>query len=134
MVCATSKAAYEQSDQRLCLLLNYSMTVKLVTEHHLAFLSLKRGCTGSSESTLVKMPHCWKPHVTAHIMFLESITCDPLHARIQRGGRESGPPPPEKSQKIGFLSSTGPDPLKNHKATKPEFTVRRLSARQRNAI
>ena len=36
------------------------MSVKLMTEHHLEFLSLKGGCTGSSESTLVKMPHCWK--------------------------------------------------------------------------
>ena len=36
------------------------MNVKLLTEHHLEFLSLKGGCTGSSESTLVKMPHCWK--------------------------------------------------------------------------
>ena len=26
------------------------------------------GCTGSSESTLVKMPDCWKSHVTAHIL------------------------------------------------------------------
>ena len=42
------------------------MTVKLVTEHHLEFLSLTGGCTGSSESILVKMPHCWKPHVMAH--------------------------------------------------------------------
>ena len=31
------------------------MTVKLLTEQHLEFLSLKAGCTGSSESTLVKM-------------------------------------------------------------------------------
>ena len=30
------------------------MIVKLLTEQHLEFLSLKRGCTGSSESTLVK--------------------------------------------------------------------------------
>ena len=30
------------------------MTVKLLIEHHLKFLSLKGGCTGSSESTLVK--------------------------------------------------------------------------------
>ena len=36
------------------------MSVKLLTEHHLEFLSLKGGCTGASESTLVKMPHCWK--------------------------------------------------------------------------
>ena len=44
------------------------MTVKLLTEHHLGFLSLKGGCTGSSESTLVKMPHCWKSHVMAHML------------------------------------------------------------------
>ena len=43
------------------------MTVKLMTEHHLEFISLKGGFKGSSESTLVKMPHCWKSHVTAHI-------------------------------------------------------------------
>ena len=43
------------------------MTVRLLTEHYLEFLSLKEGCTGSSESTLVKMPHYWKKHVTAHI-------------------------------------------------------------------
>ena len=43
------------------------MTVKLLTEHHLEFLCLKRACTGSSESTLVKMPHCWKSHVTAQL-------------------------------------------------------------------
>ena len=42
------------------------MIVKLLTEHHLEFLNLKSGCTGSSESTLVKMPHCWKSHDMAH--------------------------------------------------------------------
>ena len=30
---------------------------------------------------------------------------------------------PEKSQNIGFLSKTGPNQLKNHKATKPAFNV-----------
>ena len=39
------------------------MSVKLLTEHRLEFLSLKGGCTGMSESTPVKMPHCWKLHV-----------------------------------------------------------------------
>ena len=43
------------------------MSVMLLTEQHLEFLSLKGGCTGSSESTLVKIPHCWKSHVAAHI-------------------------------------------------------------------
>ena len=43
------------------------MIVQLLTEHHLEFLSLKGGCTGSFESTFVKMPHCWKSHATAQI-------------------------------------------------------------------
>ena len=46
---------------------------ELLVEHHLEFLSLKGGCTGSSESTLVKMPHCWKTHVTAQFNFVMSI-------------------------------------------------------------
>ena len=44
------------------------MSVKLLTEHHLEFLSSKGGCTGSSESAHYKMPHCWKSHVAAHII------------------------------------------------------------------
>ena len=43
------------------------MSVEPLTEHHSEFLSLKGGCTASSESTLVKMPHCWKSHVAAQI-------------------------------------------------------------------
>ena len=46
------------------------MSVKLLTEHNLEFLSLKGDCTGLSESTLVKMQHYWKSHVTAHILFI----------------------------------------------------------------
>ena len=34
------------------------MIVKLLTEHHLEFLSLNGGCRGSSKSTLVKMTNC----------------------------------------------------------------------------
>ena len=44
------------------------MIVKLLTEHHLEFLSLKGGCRGWSESTHVKMPHCWKSHALAQII------------------------------------------------------------------
>ena len=62
-----SACAYAQSDQSLCLSLEHSMTVKLLTEHHLEFLSLKGGCTGSPESTLVKMSNYWKSHVAAHL-------------------------------------------------------------------
>ena len=62
-----SACPYGQSDQSLCWSLKYCMTVKLQTENHLEFLSLKGGGTGSTESTLVEMPHCWKSHVVAHI-------------------------------------------------------------------
>ena len=48
------------------------MTVKLLTVHNLEFLILKGGCTGSSESTLVKIPHCWKSHVIAHMVSIVS--------------------------------------------------------------
>ena len=44
------------------------MTVKIVTIHNLEFLSLRQDCTGWSESTLVKMPYCWKSYVMAHLM------------------------------------------------------------------
>ena len=43
------------------------MNVQLLAEQHLEFLSLKEGCIGWSESTLVKIPHCWKSHVTAQL-------------------------------------------------------------------
>ena len=58
-----SACAYAQSNQSLCLSLEFSMNVKLLTEHHLMFLSLKGGYTGSSEFTPVNLPHCWKSHV-----------------------------------------------------------------------
>ena len=46
------------------------MIVKLLTEYHLEFQSLKGGCRGSSESTLVKKSNCWKSHAAAHMMFV----------------------------------------------------------------
>ena len=49
------------------------MIVKLLTEHHLEFLSLKGGCRGSSESTLVKMSNCWKSHALAQIFIVYMI-------------------------------------------------------------
>ena len=44
------------------------MTAKLLTEHHLEFLSWTVGCTGSSESTHVKMPHFKKSYIMAHLV------------------------------------------------------------------
>ena len=64
-----SACANAQSDQSLCKSLAHSMTAKLLTEHNLEFLRLKKGCTDSSESTLGKIPHCWKLHVAAHIPY-----------------------------------------------------------------
>ena len=45
------------------------MIIKLLTDHRLEFLSLKGGCRGSSESTLVKISNCWKSHVAAQMFF-----------------------------------------------------------------
>ena len=42
------------------------MTFKLLTEHHLEFLSLKEGCTGSSELSL---------HLSCQNTTLLKITC-----------------------------------------------------------
>ena len=44
------------------------MSVKLLTEHLLEVLSLTGGCTGSYESTLVKMSNCWKSHAAAQFI------------------------------------------------------------------
>ena len=65
-----SACAYAQSDQSLCKSLEYSIIVKLLTEHHLEFLSFKGGCTGSYESTHVKIPLFGKYHAVAHMMLL----------------------------------------------------------------
>ena len=46
------------------------MIVKLLTKRHLEFLSLKGGCRGLSESSLVKMSNCWKSHALAQIVFV----------------------------------------------------------------
>ena len=61
------------------------MSVKLLTEHRLEFVSLKGGYTGSSESTLVKMPHC----VAAQFMiyWLRADAYDTLGAFISQRGK-----------------------------------------------
>ena len=46
------------------------MIVKLLTEHQLESLSLKGCCRGSSESTHIKMPYCWKSHALAQIIIV----------------------------------------------------------------
>ena len=51
------------------------MSVKLLTEHLLEVLSFKEGCTGSSESTLIKMPHCLKSHALAQMYYMFNMPC-----------------------------------------------------------
>ena len=51
-------------------MLEHSRSVKLLTENHLEFLSLKGGYKGLSQSIIVKIPHCWKPHVAAQIRII----------------------------------------------------------------
>ena len=80
VVCATSKASDQPAHTRSLIRafasrLSY-MIVKLLTEHHLEFLSLKEGCRGLSESTHVKMPPCWKSHVTAQLCHSISTIAD----------------------------------------------------------
>ena len=57
----------------------------------------------------------------------------PIHG--SRGGGTGGPDPQLKNHKnIGFLSNSGLDPLKDHKATKPALNVGTSSARRRITI
>ena len=54
------------------------MIVKLLTERHLEFLSLKGGSRGSSESTLVKISNCWKSHALAQFILISFY----FHAKL----------------------------------------------------
>ena len=88
VVCATSKGSDQPVHKRSLIRAFasfYSMSVKLLTKHLLMLLSLKGGCTCSSESTLVKMPHCRKSHVTAHKFYLPMMlffTCKHVSTKI----------------------------------------------------
>ena len=67
------KLAENECGINYCTVLNYEMSqcMRFPTMWYAISkaecLSLKGGCTGSSESTYVKMPHCWKSHATAHL-------------------------------------------------------------------
>ena len=60
------------------------MIVKLPTEYHLECLSLKGSYTGSSESTHVKIPHCWKSHALAHYSFDQTVHISKLKWALPR--------------------------------------------------
>ena len=64
VVCAISNVSDQPAHRAFASCLNI-----LLMEQHLEFLILKGSCTGSSESTLFKIPQSWKLHVTAHIYY-----------------------------------------------------------------
>ena len=64
------------------------MIVKLLTEHHLEFLSLTEGCRGPSESTLVKMSNCWKSHAAAQLSSLPVRILQQMEETASRTHRE----------------------------------------------
>ena len=67
-----------RSEPLLGLSLEYSIIVKLLTEYHLEVLSLNIFCTGLSESTLIKMPHCWETDVVANLQLTISSPDNPI--------------------------------------------------------
>ena len=91
--------------------------------------------------------HCaWERHdhdwqisgdTVCHDLFsrLDTITYVQTGSRADpdggQGVRTPLPPPPKNHKNIGFLSNTGPDPLKIHKAAKPAFNAGTSLARQR---
>ena len=67
-------------------------------------------------------PFCFRIFLRYCVTYVPAGFCKVLLALIIgcHGGSRGGgarTPPPEKSQKLGFLSNTGPDLLKNHKAS-----------------
>ena len=67
MVCA-----YAQSDQSLCKSLEYSMTVKLLTEQHLEFLSLKKAAEARLSLSLSKY-HNVGNYMSRLILFFDIV-------------------------------------------------------------
>ena len=82
--------------------------------------------------TLNKIHITTKGRMRMHAVSSNNTSTDCLHAMC--GFRGVDPPPPHrKITKIGFLSNTGPDPVKSQ-TTKPAINVGPSSARQRYAI
>ena len=59
------------------------MIVKPLTEYYLEFLSFKGGCRGLTESTHVKMPHCWKSHAMAQLFQYFSIVFSAIFVKMK---------------------------------------------------
>ena len=68
-----SACAYAQSDQSLCKSLNYSITVKLLTEYNLEFLSLK-GAAQTGSSLHLSKCHIVGNHMSRLIYFMATYS------------------------------------------------------------
>ena len=77
------------------------MTVKRLTGKRLGFLSLNRGYTGSSESTLVKIPHCFESTCHGSIM-LWVLKRTVSNHMINENSKPCVERPSKKRPKIGF--------------------------------
>ena len=96
--------------------------------------TLVTGCFVRLQSFFRSSVRLSKIYIKAH--FSTVVTAASVNACTSgsRGGRGHGfRTPLENHKNIGFLSNN-PDPLKNHKATKPAFNVGPSFARQPNAI
>ena len=68
-----SACAYAQSDQSLCLSLEYCMSVKLLNEPF-GVSKLKRRLHMLVWVYTCQMSHCWKSHVKAHTCISDTFT------------------------------------------------------------
>ena len=69
VVCATSKGSDQPAHTSSLIRAVASRLNILLTEHHLEFLSLKGGCTVSSESFHIKMSYCWKSCHGSYVIY-----------------------------------------------------------------
>ena len=83
-----------------------------MTKQHFEWLSLKGGSTGSSESILVKTSHCWKSHVTAHLLCFRFGGRKPKTMMSMVEGEYLDPSMTTTENEVGFLQSKG-DNLNN---------------------
>ena len=72
--------------------------------------------TLSGSHTTTEISTTWNRYST-ELLDSSTETCTRM-TNIMGGSR--GGDPPVNHKNIGFLSNTGPDPLKNHKATNPD--------------
>ena len=71
VVCSTSRGS-DQTAHTRSLIRAYACCLDillLLGYWPITICDFKADCTGSSESILVKMSHCWKSHVTAQLCF-----------------------------------------------------------------